>query len=259
MLIDPFTTIAQIINFLVLVALLKHFLYKPITKAMEQREQRIAYCLEEAAEQVTQAQQEAELYRQKQQELENQKEAWLSQAKQEVEQEKQQLREQARIEVEMERSLAREALQQKKQQLLQDLRYKMGQQVILATRRVLKSLANSDLEKQMVKKFIDRLNHLDEEQLQAIRSTSMSYRQPTVTIRSTFPLGTQECDLLIETIKTQLDDHTEVKFETATNSICGIEIGNGGYKIVWNLEHYLQQLEAELKLALATKNSVQSL
>lgn len=41
MLIDPFVVIAQIINFLILVALLERFLYKPITQAMSVRSPRI--------------------------------------------------------------------------------------------------------------------------------------------------------------------------------------------------------------------------
>ena len=49
MLIDPFVVIAQIINFLILVVLLKRFLYQPITQAMEARAQRIERQLEEAA------------------------------------------------------------------------------------------------------------------------------------------------------------------------------------------------------------------
>jgi F-type H+-transporting ATPase subunit b len=47
-LIDWFTVCAQIVNFLVLVALLKHFLYGPILRAMDAREQTIADRLAEA-------------------------------------------------------------------------------------------------------------------------------------------------------------------------------------------------------------------
>jgi F-type H+-transporting ATPase subunit b len=42
MLIDWFTVAAQIVNFLILVWLLKHFLYKPILDAIDAREKRIA-------------------------------------------------------------------------------------------------------------------------------------------------------------------------------------------------------------------------
>ena len=40
--IDWITVAAQIVNFLILVWLLQHFLYGPITRAMQRREQRIA-------------------------------------------------------------------------------------------------------------------------------------------------------------------------------------------------------------------------
>ncbi len=42
MLIDWFTVIAQILNFLILVWLLKHFLYKPILNAIDAREKKVA-------------------------------------------------------------------------------------------------------------------------------------------------------------------------------------------------------------------------
>ena len=50
MLIDWFTVVAQIVNFLVLVALLKHFLYGRLVEAIDAREKRIAARLAEADE-----------------------------------------------------------------------------------------------------------------------------------------------------------------------------------------------------------------
>jgi F-type H+-transporting ATPase subunit b len=48
MLIDWFTVGAQVLNFLILVWLLKRFLYKPILHAIDAREQRIAKELADA-------------------------------------------------------------------------------------------------------------------------------------------------------------------------------------------------------------------
>jgi len=48
MLIDWFTVGAQVLNFLILVWLLKHFLYKPILNAIDAREKRIASELADA-------------------------------------------------------------------------------------------------------------------------------------------------------------------------------------------------------------------
>ncbi len=48
MLIDWFTVVAQALNFLILVWLLKRFLYKPILDALDAREKRIAGKLADA-------------------------------------------------------------------------------------------------------------------------------------------------------------------------------------------------------------------
>jgi len=56
--IDWFTLVAQLFNFLILVWLLKRFLYKPILDAIDAREQSIAKTLREAA--VTQQEASAE-------------------------------------------------------------------------------------------------------------------------------------------------------------------------------------------------------
>ena len=49
MLIDWFTVLAQIVNFLILVALMKRFLYGPLVAAIDAREQSIDTRLAEAA------------------------------------------------------------------------------------------------------------------------------------------------------------------------------------------------------------------
>ncbi len=66
MLIDWFTIVAQAINFLILVWLMKRFLYKPILNAIDAREARVAAELANAATQKAEAQKEhAEFEQQK--------------------------------------------------------------------------------------------------------------------------------------------------------------------------------------------------
>ncbi|MGB5444499.1 MAG: F0F1 ATP synthase subunit B, partial [Psychromonas sp.] len=78
--IDWFTVLAQIINFLVLVWLLKRFLYQPILDALDARERRIAKTLSDAADTEKQAQQERDLFLHKNQQIEKQSEKLLQTA-----------------------------------------------------------------------------------------------------------------------------------------------------------------------------------
>lgn len=247
--IDWFTTLAQIVNFLILVALLKRFLYGPITKAMEQREEKIAARLQEAAVQLEEARAEAQRYRQKQQALEAQKAEWSARAQQEVEQERQAMLQQAREEVEAARVNWYDALEREKQNFLQALRQRTGQQLTIAARRALGDLANASLEAQIVETFIDRLRQLDASQLQMLHASPELTHEAIV--RTTFPLTPEARDRLIATIRKQITDGVEVKFETVSEPICGIELRDRGYKISWNLAQYLDTLEADLERALA--------
>ena len=65
MLINWFTVIAQIVNFLILVVLLKYLLYNRIVRAMDERESKIQSRLKEAEEKEEAAEREAESFRQK--------------------------------------------------------------------------------------------------------------------------------------------------------------------------------------------------
>ncbi|MEI8631780.1 hypothetical protein P4S72_06080 [Vibrio sp. PP-XX7] len=69
MLIDWFTVIAQVINFLILVWLLKRFLYRPILDAIDAREKRIADELADADEKRDEAVQQREEFHQKEHQI----------------------------------------------------------------------------------------------------------------------------------------------------------------------------------------------
>ena len=73
MLIDWFTVGAQALNFLILVWLMKRFLYKPILDAIDAREQRIAAELADADAKRDAAQRERDKFQHKNEEFDQQR------------------------------------------------------------------------------------------------------------------------------------------------------------------------------------------
>ncbi len=106
MLIDWFTVVAQAVNFLILVWLLKRFLYQPILNAIDAREKRIAAELADADAKKAEAQQEREEFRRKNAEFDQQHTALLNQATAEAAAERQRLFDAARNDAD---KLARQA------------------------------------------------------------------------------------------------------------------------------------------------------
>jgi F-type H+-transporting ATPase subunit b len=247
--IDQFTLIAQVINFLVLVWLLKRVFYGRIIGAMNEREVRIAGRLEEAADQRESAEQEAKLYRTRNRELEEQRGQLLAQAREEAESHRQELLEAARQETERAQVQWLETLNRERQELLRDFRERLGQEVFKLSRQGLKELANADLEEQILKVFVERVETLDAAEREAI-ATTIRDSDHAVEIRTAFPVDPEARECLSRSLRQKLDDRVGVRFTTAPELICGVELRAHSHRLVWNLDSYLEGLEARVFEAL---------
>lgn len=247
--LDWFTLVAQIVNFLVLVWLLKHFLYGRIVGAMNEREARIAGRLEEAARRRASAEQEAELFRTRNLKFEAERDLMLARAEEEADTHRKQLMDTARLDAEKAQAEWLETLGRERQGLLQDFRERLGQEIFALTRRGLKELADADLEQQVLKVFVERLQALDPAERDAI-VTAVRDADREVEIRTAFPVSPEARESLTLSLRHELDDSVEVWFTTNADLICGIELRTHSHRFVWNLDSYLEGLEASLFEAL---------
>jgi F-type H+-transporting ATPase subunit b len=254
MLIDWFTVGAQIVNFLILVALLKFFLYGPIIKAMDEREQLIASRLDEAEQQQRQTEEEAASYRQKQQKLEAERADLLARARQDADSQHQELLDKARQEVESLQTRWHKAIGDEKDAFLHDLRQRASQQIHAMARRALTDLAHADLEQQMMVAFMDEMQTLDEDAWDVIATSQQGAKQPLV-IHTAFAVPQATRQQLQHVLQAHLGEAINVRFETAPEIICGIELQADGRKIAWSLEHYLETLEENLAAAFEEKTT----
>jgi F-type H+-transporting ATPase subunit b len=89
--INWFTVIAQVINFLVLVWLMKKYLYKPILQAIDDREKKIASELADAKTQKEAAKSEQDEFQKKNDAFDRDKKGMMDQAVAEANEERQKL------------------------------------------------------------------------------------------------------------------------------------------------------------------------
>ncbi|WP_445260588.1 F0F1 ATP synthase subunit B family protein, partial [Picosynechococcus sp. PCC 7002] len=89
MLIDWFTVFAQILNFVILLGLLRWFLYKPILQVMAKRQAQLAEQWQTATDLQAQAHQALEQYHQEQQSLQAQRASFLAAARAAADEERQ--------------------------------------------------------------------------------------------------------------------------------------------------------------------------
>ena len=250
MLIDPFTVLAQIVNFLILVALLKHFLYGPITRAMTQREQTIAQQLEQAAQQEAVAQQEANRLRQMQQDFAAHRDQRLTELRSHLQDERLTLLAQAKDEVSQAKNRWYQALEQEKTCVLRRFRQHAAYQLTQTVRQVLTDLADADLEQQVVKLFLTRLRQLPESEQQGLQQALILADGAPVVMRSSLPLSDNLQRAIADAVQAVAPHPLTLTFETNPDLGCGIELRIPGYKLDWNLAAYLSNLEQTLALTL---------
>lgn len=251
MLIDWYTVIAQIINFLILVLLLRRFLYRPILKAMAERERKIAERLTEAEAQRLAAAAEIEAYQQKNAAFAVERENLMEEAQAEVAARRQAWLEQARTEVNVTRTRWQKAVAEEKESFLQTVRHQTERQTYQIIRRALTDLADADLEARIVQIFLARLDALPETDVQSIRD-SLQTEQAILTLNSGFDIDNEQRQRLRQTIFRLFGVGQPLHMQTKPDVICGLELTAPGYKVAWSLASYLDNLEESLAEVLAT-------
>ena len=247
MLIDWFTVIAQIINFLILLALLNRFLYKPILKTIDKRQDQMQARWDATAEAQKEAEAEAEKHHQARQELDQQREQILAQAKAEAEANRHEELQQARADIAEKRQQWQTALENEQQTVVADLQEEFGRQVVAIVRQILQDLAHADLEQQVINAFQQKLQHLDDETRRSIAAALDRQEQP-ITVQTGFSLPPASQDALRQSLQDgNLVNGQAIEFNVSSDLIIGIRLHNDAYDLAWNAEDYLQDLERAVK------------
>ena len=242
MLIDWFTVSAQILNFLILVWLLKHFLYKPILHAIDAREQRIAKELADADEKMAEAKKERDEFRHKNEKFDQQRDELLNKAKDEVKGERQRLLNEARQSADDLRAKRQDALKREQQSLNEEITRRTRDEVFAITRKTLSDLAGMTLEERMSEVFDLRLRNLDDKAKKSLGTVLKTSSDPAI-LRSAFELPSEQRALIQNALNETFSAEIQVRFETAPEVISGIELTANGQKLAWSIADYIAALK----------------
>lgn len=245
MLIDWFTVIAQILNFLVLVWLLKRFLYQPVLQAIERREDKIKGQLQEAEDKIALAEEERQAFRQKKEEFEDTRAERLREMNEEVRRSRKNLLAEAREEAAALRAQLMESVKEEKESLNREISRRMEEEVFAISRKVLRDLATTELEEQVVHTFVRKIQQLAEAGREALIE-SLRRDPQAVVVRSAFTLPEAQQQEIEVALSRLTGEEVPCRFEVAPDKILGIEVRAGGTKMGWSVAEYLYSLEQML-------------
>jgi len=255
--INWFTVVAQIINFLILVWLLKKFLYKPVLDAIDEREKKIKSQLADADAKKAEADKEKEEFSKKNQEFDQQKQEMMVKAVAETKAERQKLLEQARIDANTLGAQLDKTLKESENDLNHEIVQKTQQQVFAISRKALADLASVSLEEQMANTFIKRLKELKNGEKDQFVSAFKSGPTP-ILVRSAFDLPLNQQAEIQKTINEILGATPQFQFKTLPEIISGIELTANGYKLAWSISEYLDSLEKSISEIIVEKPEVET-
>lgn len=245
MLIDWFTVGAQLVNFLVLVWLLKRFLYKPILKAIDSREKRIAAELADADAKKAEAQKERDDFEAKNKAFDEQRGILLAKAADEAQSEHERLLGLARKEVDQWCAKQHASLRMEQTRLSDEITRLATGEIFQIARKALADLATVSLEERIGEVFTRRLRELEPKTKDSLAVALRTSTEHAV-VSSVFDLGALQRAAIQNALNEEFSADVHVRFETSPDGICGIELTVGGQKVGWSISTYLSSLEQKV-------------
>lgn len=245
MLIDWFTVCAQMVNFLILVWLLKRFLYKPILNAIDTREKAVAAQFAQAAAKEAAARTLQDDLQHKTSAFDQDRTALLTKATDDAKTEHQRLLDEAHKEFDTLRAQQKEALDRERNSVSAHIVDRTFQEVFAITRKTLSDLASTSLEQCMTDVFVGRLRAMKAEDKSHLVDTLKESSQIAL-VRSAFDLPADQRAAIEAAINETLAMKADVRFETAPGLASGIELSTQGYKLSWSITNYLDSLEKSM-------------
>ena len=242
MLIDWFTVGAQALNFLILVWLMQRYLYKPIRRAIDEREKLIATELANADAKKAEAQKEHEEFDHKNAEFDQQRAALLNKATNDAQAERQRLLDEARRAAAALSAKRQETLRNEEHDLHQAITKRTQQEVFAIVRKALTDLATASLEERLGEVFTRRLREMDGKAKEGLGGALKTASGPGL-VRSTFDMPAEQRAAIQNALNETFSAEVRVRFETAPELIAGIELSTDGQKVGWNIADYLESLQ----------------
>lgn len=235
--IDWFTVAAQAVNFLILLVLLRRFLYRPVLAAMDRREARIAERLQEADEHRETARREQERLAAERAEFDASRADLLQSARDEAEHQRHQAIADARLEADRRAEAWRADLRRQEQQLVSDLVATMAERVRSGLAEALEHLAGRDLRTAVLERLLERLTSLEEADR---RELAAVLRNQDIELRLAATPPPVARERLLQALAELGADPTAIRLHEDASLIAGAQVRAGGRRIDWSLARFAE-------------------
>ncbi len=228
-----FTFIAQIVNFLLIVFILRALLFKKIVAAIDGRQEEIAGRFEQAEQDKQEAKKRRSELEEKHADFREKRKELIENAKQEADKKRKELVTDAQKELEEKKRVWEQQIEKDQARFLEELKKMAAKELVLLLEKALEDLSDEELEKKMAEKLIAGLKEKDSV-FSEEKKNSGDY-----VIKSSFSVpdkAREEFTALLGSVEFTSDD-----------SFHGITVEKGGRRLEWTIEAWLESFGSALE------------
>ena len=240
------TFILEIINFLVLVWILKRFFYKPVLDVIARRKAGIEETLAKAELRQNEAQQLQQQYEDRLSDWQQEKQQAQRTLETSLQKERQRQMSALQLDLEAERQKEKVLIQRKLQNEAQQVIETALQQGAQFASHLLSAVAGPELEKLLVNLLLEQLEDLPAKQREQLRSININgaesdstYAINDATITSAYPLDSTTRQALERACKENLSVNGEFIYQQDPAIIAGLRINIAAWVLAGNLQDEL--------------------
>ncbi|MHA1550001.1 MAG: F0F1 ATP synthase subunit B family protein [Alphaproteobacteria bacterium] len=246
--IDWLTVIIQGVNFLILVWILKRYLYKPILNAMDNRQKAVFAKLHEAEKRELDAEKARKDFENEKQNVKDKARKVFLDAHKEAEEEKSAMVKDAHHDMQKKQSRFEKQLALEKKALYHAVRTLAGETLVQTARDALGELATKNLESDMISLFVQKISKNTSDDFAQIIDGIKAKK--TLFLSSSRKLDSKDKKIIEEALKTLSGVKPTITYKENSDLICGIEILCDTVMIRWGFDKYIENFGRSLNNAL---------
>ena len=246
--IDIVTILAQILNFLVMAAVLYFLFFKPILRRMNARAAEKEATLANAKEKEQQAEEKLSKIEQRLSDIDSEIETRLEDAYQKAQEEKESLLEATQSEAERILSEAEKEAAKRQQQEMEELQDKLVDTILDISAQILRRTTPDVVHENLVEDLNSEIWDLGKSDMRQVRTIreSLAERTPTVYVTSARELSPEQQRALIRTFSALADSNVNMEIEVEPELIAGIRVRIGDLVVENTLAMELTELKSEV-------------
>lgn len=242
--LDWSTFILEIINFLILVWLLKRFFYRPVMDVIARRREEIQAQIEEAEKVRSESEALKTEYENRLSGWEEEKAAARQALHQDIESERRRLREELAASIEQEREKERVLSERRLRKEQRNNEMHALEKAQAFASRLLTRLADQELEARIIRVALEDLDKLSDEQ-KALLKKSASKPGTLPVVSSAYPLSNADRAAVEKALSGLLDQPVQCEYRSDPSLLAGLHIGVGSWMLQATLKDELKYFGEE--------------